>query len=301
LPTTMIKKTIQSTTALIITFIAIFGGIWTLIESAGFFFESSFGAYVKKWNDGLGFWVIVVISLVASFITTYSSNIYVFIKAILSKRKPVKILVIRARPKWLMEMLRRTGEVAKTRNYPELKPEYVSDVETDDKIVKRVFSERESRNECTIKILNPATKSDVAEALLEKWDIVHFDCVIASPNARLCLDDGMIEAHAMREILKDKEIRLLVLMDCDSLQIALTTKAIGVENMIAITRSLPVLAGERFTQGLYGAIEKGLSLDKSFQAGKQLASTEIERDYVEQLFVFEGNSEFEFFKSINTA
>jgi hypothetical protein len=90
-------------------------------------------------------------------------------------------------------------------------------------------------------------------------------------------------------------------MDCDSLQIALTTKAIGVENMIAITRSLPVLAGERFTQGLYGAIEKGLSLDKSFQAGKQLASTEIERDYVEQLFVFEGNSELEFFKPISMA
>ena len=43
-------------------FVSIFGAFWTIIEAIGFFFEHSWARAIKTWNEGVGFWILLLLS-----------------------------------------------------------------------------------------------------------------------------------------------------------------------------------------------------------------------------------------------
>jgi hypothetical protein len=217
----------------------------------------------------------------------------------LSRHRPIafradlpRILVVHSRPEYLYRMLgkdsRKVKKVRKPANRIEHKPEVITDVEPDSSIVQRVFDEAGKR--ILLRSLQDATKSELAAALREEWDIVHFDCVVG-PQGQLMVDDGEIDPQTLRQLLVNKDVSLLVLMDCDSLKVVSSANSAGVSALIAVTGSLPVLAAERFCYGLYRGIALNRTLGDAFADAKALASVELTGVWDSTLFVLDGESE----------
>jgi len=202
-----------------------------------------------------------------------------------------RILVAHSRPEYLYKMLgkdpKKVKRVRKPANRIEHKPEVITDVEPDSSIIQRVFSEAGKR--VLLRSLQNATKSELAAALREEWDIVHFDCVVG-PQGQLMLDDGEIDPQTLRELLVNKSISLLVLVDCDSLKVVSSANSAGVSALIAVTGSLPVLAAERFCYGLYRGIALNYTLRNAFTDAKALAAVELTNVWDSTLFVLDGES-----------
>ncbi len=275
-----------------VSFIAIFGGFWTIIEAIGFFFEDSWAKSIKTWNNGVGFWILLVVSGTLAFL-----SLRVREKILEGKEagEIPKTLVVRSRPERLYKALGKDPtKVKKVRdptNVVEHKPEVVTDVEPDSSIIQRAFDEVGRR--VLLKSLDKASKSDLAYALREDWDIVHFDCVVG-PKGQLFLEDGEVHPQALRELLAGKNISLLVLMDCDSLKVAATANSAGVTTLLAVTGSLPVLAAEKFCYGLYRGIARNRTLAEAFSDAKALASVELARSWESTLFVLDGDASIKF-------
>jgi len=216
-------------------------------------------------------------------------------KSVSVKSQFPKILVIHSRPDYLYKALGKDPKnVQKVKNptaIREHKPEVITDIEPDSSIIQHVFDETGKR--MVFKALSNSTKSDLAMALRSEWDIVHFDCVVG-PNGQLFLDDGDISPQSLQELLSDKKVKLLVLMDCDSLRVVSSATSAGVKALIAVTGSLPVLAAEKFCFGLYKSIAAEKSLMDSFADGKALASIELGNSWESSLFVLDGDSSLKF-------
>jgi hypothetical protein len=213
--------------------------------------------------------------------------------AALTRTRSPRVLVVYSRPTYLYEMLGTDPKKAKKVKRPtglvEHKPEVVTDVEPDSSIIQRVFDEAGKR--VLLRSLQDATKSDLASALREEWDIVHFDCVVG-PQGQLMLDDGEIDPQTLRELLINKNIGLLVLMDCDSLKVVSSASSAGVSALVAVTGSLPVLAAEKFCYGLYRGIALNHHLGDAFTDAKALAAVELTSTWDSTLFVLDGDSQF---------
>lgn len=211
----------------------------------------------------------------------------------LTRTGPPRVLVVYSRPKYLYRMLGKDPNKVKKVKRPthliEHKPEVVTDVEPDSTIIQRVFDEIGKR--ILLRSLQDVTKSDLASALREEWDIVHFDCVVG-PQGQLMLDDGEIDPQTLRELLINKNISLLVLMDCDSLKVVSSASSAGVSALVAVTGSLPVLAAEKFCYGLYRGIARNYSLSDAFTDAKALAAVELTGTWDSTLFVLDGDSQF---------
>lgn len=209
---------------------------------------------------------------------------------------PLKILIVESRPKWLKEKLGQTEKVEpqKSNGIVETKPEYKTLVVKESVTISKAFHSNSSNVIIETISNGEATKENITLSLRKKWDIVHFDCVV-DPNAQICVSDGTIHPQALREILKNKKISLLVLMDCDSLQIAVSALNVGVKALLAITDSIPVNAAEQFCKGFYSEIANGKTLSEGFIAGKELASVEFDKNWIDELFVLDGDSDI-FFK-----
>jgi hypothetical protein len=171
----------------------------------------------------------------------------------------------------------------------EHKPEVLTEVEPDSSIIQRVFDEAGKR--VLLRSLNNATKSSLALALRDGWDIVHFDCVVG-PEGQLYLDDGEIDPQMLRELLVNKVIGLLVLMDCDSLKVVSSANSAGVTTLIAVTGSLPVLAAEKFVYGLYKGLALKHTVADAFADAKAIAAVELTGNWDSTLFVLDGDTAF---------
>lgn len=203
-----------------------------------------------------------------------------------------RILVVHSRPEYLFKMLGRDPKKVKKARRPanrtEHKPEVITDVEPDSSIVQRVFDE--AGKQILLRSLQNATKSDLAVTLREEWDIVHFDCVVG-PHGQLMLDDGEIDPQTLRELLVNKNVSLLVLMDCDSLKVVSSANSAGVRALIAVTGALPVLAAEKFCYGLYRGITLNHTIGDAFTDARALAAVELTDVWDSTLFVLDGESE----------
>ena len=53
---------------LFITFVTVLGGLWLFVEFISYFFASTVGVSLSTWNKGSGFWVLISIAIVVSFV-----------------------------------------------------------------------------------------------------------------------------------------------------------------------------------------------------------------------------------------
>ena len=204
-----------------------------------------------------------------------------------------RILSVYSRPEYLYKMLKKDPKNVKKIKNPasvaEHKPEVLTDVEQDSSIIQRVFDE--VGKPVLLRSLNNATKSDLASALRDGWDVVHFDCVVG-PQGQLYLDDGEISPQTLREILVHKNIGLLVLMDCDSFKVVASANSAGVNALIAVTGSLPVLAAEKFVYGLYKGLALKYTVADALADARAITSVELMDNWDLTLFVLDGDSAF---------
>jgi hypothetical protein len=105
------------------------------------------------------------------------------------------------------------------------------------------------------------------------------------------LDDGEIDPQTLRALLSNKNISLLVLMDCDSLKVVSSATSARVSTLIAVTGSLPVLAAEKFCYGLYRGIALKRPISDAFTDAKALAAVELTGTWDSTLFVLDGDSQ----------
>lgn len=246
---------------LFVRFIAILGGFWLFLEAIGFFFTDTWAQTIKSWNDGAGFWILLVGSGLLTFLSIkYADSFGVesikkYAQSLVGEEhgeKFLKILAIHSRPEYLYKKLGKDPKKVKKVKGPssrvEHKPEIITDIEPDGVIIQRVFSSVGRR--VLLNTLDHASRSDLASAIREGWDIVHIDAVVG-PNGGVFLEDGEISPQALRELLTGNRIHLLVLMDCDSLKVVSSANSAGVNALIAVTGSLPVIAAEKFVNGLH--------------------------------------------------
>jgi|GEM_PF-1590041 len=206
----------------------------------------------------------------------------------------LSILVVRSRPDYLYQSLGRDPETRAKHRRPrvvEYKPEIVADVIADGIIIQREFEKRGRR--ALVTHLESASKGEIVSALREKWDILHFDCVVG-PEGQLCLEDGPIAPVALNQLLSGKDISLLVLMDCDSVKVVSTASAAGVGALIAVTRSLPVVIAEKFCYALYASLASGRTIAQSFSDAKAAASVEFGKTWDSNLFFVDGDTAIAF-------
>lgn len=205
------------------------------------------------------------------------------------------VLVVRSRPGYLYQALgkdpKKTKKRRKPQNVTEHKPEVITEVEPDNLIIQRAFDQVGKR--ALIKSLEGVTKADLASALGEKWDIVHFDCVVGS-QGQLFLEDGQIQPQTLKELLASKGIKLLVLMDCDSVKVVSTAASAGIGALIAVTGSLPILVAEKFCKTLYSGLAKGYNIGQAFINARTAASVEFEGLWDPNLFFVDGDQSISF-------
>lgn len=228
----------------------------------------------------------------AAFITSFFVDSRQFGKA----TENLKILAVRSRPTNVSPYGEELPKEQKTRDPGtiEYKPEYYTDVEPDSSIIQKAFDE--AGKTPAIRIINNATKSDLANALTQNWDIVHFDCVVGSNSvtAQLYLNDGPLSPSTLKELLDAANIKLMVLMDCDSLKIVSSSFSADVKTLIAITGSVPVLVAEKFCYGFYRSIARGHTVGKAFEDAKSLAAVELPAIWDPTLFVLNGDTSLSF-------
>lgn len=210
-------------------------------------------------------------------------------------REMLTILVARSRPDYLYQALgkdpKKTKKRRKPQNVTEHKPEVITEVEPDNLIIQRAFDQVGKR--ALIKSLEGVTKADLASALGDKWDIVHFDCVVGS-QGQLFLEDGQIHPQSLKELLAGKGVKLLVLMDCDSVKVVSTAASARIGALIAATGSLPVIVAERFCKTLYGGLAKGQNIGQAFSNARTAASVEFEGLWDPNLFFLDGDQSIAF-------
>jgi hypothetical protein len=208
----------------------------------------------------------------------------------------LKILIVRSRPAYLFSDREELSEKQKTRSlgFVEYKPEHYTDVQSDSSVIQRAFAENGKTP--AIRIIENAEKSDLAEALTQNWDIVHFDCVVVSNkiSAQLCLDDGPLSPSTFSELLNDANIKLMLLIDCDSLKMVSSSFSANVKTLVAITGSVPVLVTEKFNYGFYRSLARGRKVEKAFEDGKSLAAVELPALWDPTLFVLTGDESASF-------
>lgn len=208
---------------------------------------------------------------------------------------PLRVLVARSRPQlgYPRPELPKEKKTKDPRSI-EYKPEYYTDVDPDSAVIQKVFQEAGRNIIC--RVLDDVNKVDLADALTERWDIVHLDCVIGSneASANVYLNDGPLAPQAFQELLNAAEVTLLVFMDCDSLRMVQSSFAANVRSLIAITGSLPVLAAERFCYGFYRSLARGKDIRRSFTDAKSFCAVELPYIWDSDLFVLNGDGDVVF-------
>lgn len=114
-----------------------------------------------------------------------------------------------------------------------------------------------------IRCIRGPSAQELAEALLQPTDILHILAHVR-PSGDLPFQPDVVPPVLLREILRDKGVKLVVLMTCNSLNTALALGDADIGAMISTSNPRRATAEIHFVYNLYQALGRGDSIKKAF-------------------------------------
>ena len=161
-----------------------------------------------------------------------------------------------------------------------------ADGKPDSLIIQKTFEEID--RPVLMKVIEHTSKSALASALAEGWDIVHIECVVGA-DGQIFLEDGQIPPHILKQWLANTGVRLLVLMDCHTRKVVLTSATLGVRALIAAKDMLPPSVAEKFCYTLYREIAGGEIVGQAFYDARAVGNAELVDNWDPNPFFFDGD------------
>lgn len=131
--------------------------------------------------------------------------------------------------------------------------------------------------EFRVDLLQQATRQFLLNALLNRYQILHLIANVA-PNGTVVLADGPLSPDAFQYLLKDKDLKILILSSCNSVSVVSALREAQVPALIAATYSLRVDVANRFDAVFYESLGSGKLVSEAFRLAQEMIRIEFSHE-----------------------